>query len=46
MPPIYVEISVWVTPRFFSRRRFALMEVNIPGLIHGLRCALLYTFLV
>ena len=31
---------------FFSRCRFSRMEVNIPGVIHGLRCALSYTFLV
>ena len=29
---------------FFSRRRFAWMEVNIPGINHGLRSALLYMF--
>ena len=46
MPPIDGEISVWVTSRFFSRRRFARMEVNIPGVIYGLWSALLYMFLV
>ena len=46
MPPINGEISVWVTSCFFSRWRFAWMEVNIPGVIHGLWSALLYMFLV
>ena len=46
MPPIDGEILVWVTSRFFSRRRFARMEITIPGLIHGLRSALLSMLLV
>ena len=46
MPQIDGEISVWVTSCFFSRRRFARIKVNIPEVIHGLRPALLYTFLV
>ena len=46
IPPIDGEISVWVTSPFFSRRRFAWMEVNIPGVIHGLWSALFYKFLV
>ena len=40
------EISVWVTSRFFSRLRFAQLEINIPGVINGLQSALLYMFLV
>ena len=31
---------------FFSRDSFALLEVNIPWVIHGFRSALLYMFLV
>ena len=46
MPSIDGEISVRVTSRFFLRRRFARMEVNIPRVIHGLRSALVYTFLI
>ena len=43
MPPIDVEISVCVTSRFFSRRHFARMEVNIPGAIYGFWSASLYS---
>ena len=46
MPRIDGETSVWVTYLFFLRLHFARMEVNIPGVIHGLRSALLYMFLV
>ena len=42
MPQIDGEISVGVTSRFFSRRPFTLMEVNIPVVIHGLWSASLY----
>ena len=45
MPPIDGEKSVWVIRAFFSRRRFARMEVNIPWVIEGLWSALLlYAF--
>ena len=46
MPPIDGN-NRWVILRaFFSRRRFALMEVNINWVIHGFQSALLYMFLV
>ena len=45
MPPIDGEIYRFgLLCAFFSRRRFARMEVYIPGVIHGLRSALLYMF--
>ena len=46
MPEIDGEKLVWVTSRFFSRSHFVQMEVNIPGVIRGLRSAFSYMFLV